>query len=435
MIYPLTPKRKELYKRLYEALKQELRRRVSLRHKHEWMRHARPKQLPPSGEWRVWLILAGRGFGKTRTGAETLRAWIAQGLYRRIALIGETESDVRHVMVEGDSGILNVHHPEERPTYESSRRQIIWKNGAIATCFSAQAEGQLRGPQFDLAWVDELAKFPNPEAVWDQLMLALRLGNQPRVIVTTTPRNIPFIKKLCESTDVIITHGSTFENKGNLARSFIDYVSRHYKGSRLGRQELLGELLTDTAGALWTPTLLEKARADYSESPLTRIVVAIDPAVTSGQKSDETGIIVAGLNDRGHGVILSDLSGKMSTLEWTQKAAEAYHTFNADRVVAEVNQGGDMVEIMLRQLDPSISYRAVRATRGKLTRAEPIASLYEQGKVFHKEHMEELERQLCSYTTTSAKSPDRMDALVWALTDLMLTGSNRPNLWTMMKGR
>lgn len=422
--------RLSLQKKLLALLKKEKEWRIQESLRYDWQQVARKNQLPPQGNWRVWLILAGRGFGKTRTGAETLRQWIRQGICRRLALIAETEAEARQVMVEGPSGLLTVHPPSERPLYEPSKRILSWSNGAIATCYSAEAYEQLRGPQFDGAWIDELAKFREGEKVWDQLMFGLRLGQNPRVIVTTTPRPTKLLKRLVKAPEVHLTKGSTFENAKNLAKPFLDYIRHHYEKHWLGRQEIYADFIEKTEGALWTPSLLERARESFQNSPLQRIVIAIDPAVSHRANSDETGIIAAGLNAEGMGVILEDLSLKAPSHVWIQKTIDAYHRLKADRIVAEVNMGGELVEQLLRTHDHTVSYKPVRALRGKALRAEPIASLYERGKVWHASGFPELEEQLCSYkpgiTTTS---PDRLDALVWALTELMLTVSPTPRIW------
>ncbi|MBY0500907.1 MAG: terminase family protein [Alphaproteobacteria bacterium] len=419
-----------LFKKLLELFKAERAKRTPEPTLFNWQQWARKSQIPPQGSWRVWLILAGRGFGKTRTGAETLRQWIREGLCRRLALIAETEMEARHIMVEGASGLLAVHPPAERPIYEPSRRQLFWSNGAVATCFSAEAHEQLRGPQFDGAWVDELAKFREDMKVWDQLMFALRLGPFPRVIVTTTPRPTPLLKKLLKDPDIVISKGSTYENAKNLAKPFLDYITRQYGKSWLGRQEIYADMVETREGALWTPQLIERARNAYQDKPLQRLVIAIDPAVSTTEQSDETGIIAAGVTQEGVGVILEDLSLKAPAYLWIQKAITAYHRLKADRIVAEINMGGELVEHLLRTHDRSISYKAVRAMRGKALRAEPIAALYEQGKVWHTSHLPKLEEQLCTYVPgQSKKSPDRLDALVWALTDLMLTPSHQTEIW------
>lgn len=384
-----------------------------------WKALARPNQLPPQGNWQNWLILAGRGFGKTRTGSETVRAWVRDGLYRRIALIGQTMDEVRSVMIEGESGLLNVHDDDERPRFEPSNNRLIWENGAVAMFYGADHYEKLRGPQFDLAWVDELAKFKYPEKTWEQLMLGLRLGDNPRTLITTTPRPIPLIEKLIKDPVTTLTKGSTFDNEKNLAKTFIQQIVKQFEGTRLGAQELYAEVLTEQEGALWKRSTIQH---NIPNDPnWLRVVVAIDPATTHHEQSDETGIIVAAITHDHKGYVLEDLSGRYSPLSWGKIVVNAYHKYKADRVVAEVNSGGDMVESIIRSLDSTVSYKAVRATRDKTTRAEPVAALYERGQVYHTRLFTELELQLCEYIPgITAKSPDRLDALVWAFTDLLL---------------
>ena len=337
-------------------------------------------------------------------------------------------------MIEGESGILAVHPEEERPCYEPSRRRLVWKNGAIATLYSAENYEKLRGPQFDAAWIDEMAKFRQAEKIWQQLQFGLRLGTDPRVIITTTPRPLPFLNQLMaqEGQSLIVTRGSTFDNKDNLSPSFLSCMEQTYASTRLGLQELYGEILASSHQALWRYETLDKLRVTSLPS-FKRLVVALDPAVTHHATSDETGIIVAGLSHTGEAYILEDLSGKYSTLRWAEIAVDAYRRWQADRLVAEINQGGDLVEKMIRSIDPLISYKGLHASRGKIIRAEPIAALYEQGKVFHvATGLAQLERQLCTYTGDKGEpSPDRLDALVWALTELMFDASQRskPHLW------
>ncbi|MBX9805686.1 MAG: terminase family protein [Alphaproteobacteria bacterium] len=404
--------------------------------RYSWIRQARPSQLPPPGDWRTWLILAGRGFGKTRTGAETLRQWVHDGRCRRIALLSKTIGDARDVMVDGISGLLEIHPLSERPWFEQGRHQLIWPNGTLATLYGADHFECLRGPQFDAAWIDELAKFRHPEEAWNQLMLGLRLGTDPRCIVTTTPRPIPLIEKLLKSEDVVVTKGTTFENRDNLAPTFLKQIVKQFEGTRLGAQELYAQLLTEQQGALWRRDLICYQEPPYDEAgtpKLIRIIVAIDPATTHHEDSDETGIVIAGLSEDKHAYVLEDLSGRLSPGDWGQRVCEVYWRMKADRVVAEVNKGGDLVERILRGLDPTIPYKAVRATRGKFTRAEPIAALYEQHRVFHARPFDLLETQLCTYVQgITHKSPDRLDALVWALTDLLLESETNPTLklWT-----
>lgn len=387
-----------------------------------WQKKARASQQIPEGDWYAWLILAGRGFGKTRTGAETIREWVKSGQAKRIALIGATEDEVRQVMIEGESGLLAVHPPEERPYFLPSRKLLVWPNGACAQIFSGVKPDQLRGPQFDGAWIDELAKFPHPETLWQQLNFSLRLGKAPRVVITTTPRPLKLLKALMEreGKDVVLTRGSSFENQENLSPTFLSMMEERYAGTRLGTQELYGEILENVEGALWTYEHIEEARIDVAP-PLARIVVAVDPAVTSSEESDETGLIIAGVSADGKYYVLEDGSGRYPPIKWAKRAIDLYKRHKADRIIAEVNQGGDLVQTMIRSLDSEVSFQSVRATRGKFTRAEPVAALYEQGLVFHvsPQGFSELEEQLCRYVPGgSLKSPDRLDALVWALTAL-----------------
>jgi len=388
---------------------------------------ARPEQIEPDGEWRAWLILAGRGWGKTRTGAEWVRWRIAHGA-KRVALVGPTAADVRDVMVEGESGLLAVCRDDAvQPTYEPSKRRVtfpegsaIAPEGAMCTTYSADEPDRLRGPQHDAAWCDELAAWRYPEA-WDQLQFGLRLGTDPRCIVTTTPRPTREIRDLVAADTTVVTRGSTFDNADNLAPAFLERILAKYEGTRLGRQELYAEILDDVPGALWNRRMLEAALAAWpkDEPDMQRVVVAIDPAVTSGEDSDETGIIVAGRTGP-RGYVLADYTCRMSPDGWARRAVEAYHQHQADRIVAEANQGGDMVKTVLRTVDPSVPVRLVRATRGKRVRAEPVAALYEQGRVAHAQVFTELEEQLLTWTPDSPTSPDRLDALVWAITDLDL---------------
>lgn len=388
----------------------------------DWEFWARPNQLPPKGDWRVWLLLAGRGFGKTRSGAEFVRARIEAGLAARVALVGPTASDVRDVMIEGESGLLAVASDDCRPIYESSKRRLVWPNGAVALAFSADEPERLRGPQHDLAWCDEFASW-RYAASWDNLLLGLRLGADPRAVVTTTPKPNKLVRDVLASPGTVVMRGSTFDNAANLAPSFLDSVVRRYRGTRLGRQELEAELLDDLPGALWSRDAIEAARVNAAPD-LARIVIAIDPAVSSGEGADETGIVVAGLAHDGQIYVLDDLSGRMTPRAWAVKAIAAYKKFAADRIVAEVNNGGDMVEAMLRSVASDAPFRAVRASRGKAVRAEPIAALYEQGRVHHVGGFATLEDQLCSFAAdfdrgAAGASPDRLDALVWAVTDLI----------------
>ncbi|ADU50161.1 hypothetical protein Tmar_0036 [Thermaerobacter marianensis DSM 12885] len=397
---------------------------------YDWRFWARPKQLPPEGPWRIWLILAGRGFGKTRTGAEWVREQVERHGRRRIAIVGRTAADVRDVMVEGESGILSISPPWFRPVYEPSKRRLTWPNGAIATLYSADEPDLLRGPQHDAAWADELAAWRRPEA-WDNLMFGLRLGPDPRVVVTTTPRPVKLIRDLLNDPTCVVTRGSTYENAANLAPAFLEQIISRYEGTRLGRQELYGEVLDDVPGALWQRKRIDELRV--REAPeLVRVVVAIDPAVTSEEGSDETGIVVAGRGVDGDAYVLADRSCRMSPDGWARRAVKAYYDFDGDRIVGEVNNGGDLVETVIRTVDPKVPYKAVRASRGKAVRAEPVAALYEQGKVHHVGTFDHLEDQLCQITPDGyqgAGSPDRADALVWALTELMLEDYAEPDIF------
>ena len=386
----------------------------------DWRFWARPDQIAPEGNWRVWLIMAGRGFGKTRCGAEWVHEQIRQGR-ERIALVGETKADVRDVMVEGESGILAT-AGRNRPLYEPSKRRLTWPNGAIGVCYSGDEPDQLRGPQHDAAWLDELAKYRYAEETWSNLDLGLRLGESPQAVITTTPRPVQIMRELVADELVTVTRGSTYDNLQNLAESFAKRIVERYEGTRLGRQDLHAEILDDVVGALWSREMIDAHRLRETPPHFERIVVGVDPAVTSGEDADETGILVAGMiGNRGY--VVEDLSGQYTPQEWAIQAIKAYYKYNADRIVAEVNQGGDMVEHTIRTVDRNVSYKAVRAARGKILRAEPIAALYEQGRIHHCGTFAALEDQLCLYTHESRDSPDRLDALVWALTDLML-GAN-----------
>ena len=407
---------------------------------YDWRYRARPEQLPPVESWRVWLLMAGRGFGKTRCGAEWVRAEVKAGR-RRIALVGPTAADARDVMVEGEAGILAISPDHERPLYEPSKRRLTWRNGAVATTFSADEPERLRGPQHDAAWCDELGAWRYPEA-WDMLMFGMRLGADPRTVVTTTPRPAKLIRDLVRDPTCVVTRGSSYENRANLAGAFLQQIIKKYEGTRLGRQELNAELLDDVPGALWSRALIEAARPPmgFVMPDLVRVVVAIDPAASSGEDADETGIIVAGKDKDSRGYVLADLSGHHTPIEWARIAVAAYKSHGADRIVAEVNNGGEMVEATLRVVDDNVAYTAVHATRGKVVRAEPVAALYEQGRIRHMGAFTALEDQMCEFTPDldrskpkrdptdpsslgmggARSSPDRADALVWAFTELLV---------------
>lgn len=408
----------------------------------DWHLWARDDQLPPSctnrGEaWRVWLILGGRGSGKTRAGAEWVRAKalgippVAAEPARRIALVGETLGDVRHVMVEGVSGLLAIHSDVERPLFEPSKMQLTWPNGAIAQIFGGDNPESLRGPQFDAAWVDELAKWREADNGFDMLQFALRLGQHPQMVATTTPRPIPLLKRLLEDASTVVTRSRTADNAVNLAPTFVAEITRRYSGTALARQELDGEIVDNRAGALWRRDWIEAHRAAAAPD-LKIVVVAVDPPVTATASSDACGIMVAGIGPDNRAYILSDrtIQGREPSV-WARAAVAAYKDFMADRIVAEVNQGGDLVTQVLRQIDPSVAVQKVRATRGKWLRAEPVAALYAEGRVSHVGTFPQLEDQMCAFGAdglSGGRSPDRLDALVWALTSLMLAAGRDPHV-------
>lgn len=398
-----------------------------------WELSARLDQRPPftaqqSGPWSQWLVIGGRGAGKTRTGAEWVRG-VALGLpgfarkpVSRIALVGETMADVRDVMVEGVSGLLTL-PGIARPTWEPTRRRLVWPNGAVAQCFSAEDPESLRGPQFECAWLDELAKWRHDQECFDMLQFGLRLGDHPRQVITTTPRPTPLIKKLLAEPKTAVSRASTRANKNHLAPDFITSLMKRYGGTRLGRQELDGELIEDRQGALWTREMLDELRRDKAPD-LQRIVVAIDPPASATRRADQCGIIAAGIDREGAIFVLADASLSAARPHmWSATAVALYHKLEADVLIAEVNQGGDMVASVIGEADRSVPVRKVRATRGKYLRAAPVAQLYEQGRVHHVGGFAELEDEMCAFAADglpNGKSPDRLDALVWAITDLAL---------------
>jgi phage terminase large subunit-like protein len=397
---------------------------------YDWGNWARPAQLW-AGDWRVWLLMAGRGFGKTRTGAEYIRWRASRGGHKRLALIGATYAEARAIMVEGESGLLNIGPKAKRPSFEPSNRRLVWPNGATAYLYSAEDPEALRGPQHHAAWCDELGKWPQPDALWSNLWLGLRLSTTPQVVVTTTPRPLPLLKQLLKDPHCRVTRGSSFDNKLHLPPAFLERVAADYAGTRLGRQELYGELLEDVPGALWTRAQLDACQVS-TPPPLERVVVAVDPPLSAGPDADACGIIVAGRSATGHVVVLADHSVQgLSPDGWARAVLRAYQSAGADRVVAEVNAGGALVESLLRGLDPALPIRSVRAMRGKYVRAEPVAALYERGLVQHVGGLWALEDEMCAFTPNGqahGHSPDRVDALVWALTELALGARAEPRV-------
>lgn len=386
---------------------------------HDWRGFlARPEQIAPEGDWDIWLVLAGRGFGKTETGARWVKEQVEAGV-KSIALIAETQKDLEEVMV---ARILAVHPEGQKPSVRYKPVRITWPNGAVALGYNGTEPNQLRGPEFEAAWLDELAKYRHARETWDMLQFGMRVGNHPRQIVTTTPRATELIKAIVAGQEgkIAITHGKTTDNASNLAPSFLTKIRARYEDTRLGRQELNAEILGDLPGALWTMASLDAYRL-REEPKMARIVVAVDPAVTDNEESDEHGIIVVGLSDDQRGIVLEDASMTGSPGEWARRVASLYRTWGADAVVVEVNQGGDMVRHTLQTAAPNLSIREVRASRGKHIRAEPIAALYEQGRIAHVGAYPELETQMTQMTSGGYRgdgSPDRLDALVWGLSDL-----------------
>lgn len=390
---------------------------------YRWDWWARPEQLPPPGDWETWLLLAGRGFGKTRTGAEWVRQQVEAKHARNVALVGPTARDVRKTMVEGESGILSVSPPWFRPLYEPSKLKLEWPNGAVAHLYSAEEPERLRGPNHDAAWADELAAWKYLDETWSNLEMTLRGGLDPKRVVTTTPKPKQVVRNLLKDPSTAVTRGSTYDNRENLAGSFLARLKRQYEGTRTGRQELHAELLEEAEGALWKRAQIDELRRKRPPV-LKRIVIAIDPAVTSTEQSDETGIVAAGLDSADHGNILADRSGRYSPDQWASAAIKLYNELDADLIVGEVNNGGEMVEFTLRTVAKNVPYKAVHASRGKRTRAEPVAALYEQGKVHHCGTFANLEDQMVNWEPLGDdRSPDRLDAAVWALTELMVSGS------------
>ncbi len=400
-----------------------------------WEIWALPHQIAPEGDWKTWVVMGGRGAGKTRAGAEWVRARVEgprprdPGRCRRVALVGETIDQAREVMVFGDSGLLATSPDDRRPVWEATRRRLVWPNGAVAQVFSAHDPDSLRGPQFDAAWVDELAKWNKAEEAWDMLQFALRLGTNPQQVVTTTPRNLKILKDILANPSTVVSQAATQANRANLAGSFLREVQTKYGGTRLGRQEIEGALVEESEGAFWTTGMLAAAAMRPLPERFSRIVVAVDPSVSGKSTSDDCGIVVAGAVTEGppecwRAWVLEDatVSGAQSSV-WAEAALTAMRRHGADRLVAEVNQGGALVESVIRSMNAFVPYRGVHALKGKGARAEPVAALYEQGRVAHVRGLQALEDQMCRMTRAGFRgsgSPDRVDALVWALTDLMI---------------
>ncbi len=392
--------------------------------RYDWAERARPEQIEPINPgWLVWLILAGRGWGKTRTGAEWIRRKVERDGVKRLLLVGRTAADVRDAMIEGESGLLSICPPDFMPEYHPTKRRLSWPNGATALIRSADAPNSLRGPQAEAIWCDELAAWRYAEDAWSNMMFGLRSGAQPQVVVTTTPRPVALVRELLAQATTVVDIGSSYANRDNLTPIYYRTVIAPFENTRLGRQEIHAELLDDAPGALWKrTTMLDPFRVAANAVPdLTRIVVGVDPAASSGSGAAETGIIAAGHGTDGHAYILDDRSLRASPHEWAKAAVALYRERRADRLVAEVNNGGEMVGATIRTVDPTVAYKPVRASRGKAIRAEPVAALYEQGRAHHVGQFPELEDQLCTWEVGDP-SPDRLDALVWALTELMLDG-------------
>ena len=407
-----------------------------------WAFWARPQQIAPDGNWNTWFINAGRGFGKTRAGVEWVRSKVKQG-HKRIAAIAATNSDIERVMVNGESGFLarcwkgdktNKGVPLGQPQWSPTKRLLTWENGAYVQFFSAEEPERLRGPQFEAAWCDELAAWNRDRDTWDMLQFCLRLGKHPQVCVTTTPKPTKLVRDILKNPKTTVTYGSTFDNSANLASTYLEAVKSQYEGTRLGRQELYAEILDEASGALWNRGLLSTCEIEVDDplefsQTLARVVVSVDPAVSSNSESDMTGIIVAGQDVNGICYILKDATDRFTPEGWAARAIELYHEYGADRIVAERNQGGEMVRYTFKTVDETIPIKLVHASRGKFARAEPVSALYERGRVKHVKGLDALEDQMVQWEPLgSIGSPDRLDAMVWAVTELALKGIARPDL-------
>lgn len=423
----MTDSRRELV-RLFEA--QEQRRRF------DWSRQARPNQLLPDGDWTTALFIAGRGFGKTRIISETARFWTMRQGFDRVNFIAATDQDARDILIEGESGVLAVCPPEDRPEYFPARQLLRWPNGARSQIFTADTPERLRGHQHEKLLCDELMAWRFPREALDMARMGLRLGKRPQMIIATTPKPSKLLRELIAEPGTVVTRGTSYENRDNLAPQFFAHIVQKYQGTRLGRQELEAEILDDNPGALFHQQHIDEARVARAPE-LQRVIVAVDPAVTANEDSDETGILVCGCDGKypANFYVLDDLSLIASPDAWGRKAVTAYHARRADRIVAETNQGGLMVESVIRNVDPNVSYKAVTATRGKVLRAEPIAALYEQQRVHHVGTFADLETQMTEWCADSSESPDRLDALVWALTELSANGGGHGLLEYFESGR
>jgi phage terminase large subunit-like protein len=407
--------------------------------KYTWKFWARPEQIAPNGDWNIWLINAGRGFGKTRAGVEWVREKIMVGGQKRIAAVAATNSDIERVMVKGESGFLACCSPHDKtvngvklgyPDWSPTKRTLTWDNGAQVQFFSAEEPERLRGPQFHHAWCDELCAWNKDRDTWDMLQFCLRLGSHPQVCITTTPKPTKLLREIVKNPKTVVTSGSTFDNSANLASTYLTAVKSQYEGTRLGRQELYAEVLDEASGALWTRGMLAECEIDKEDVPeLARVVVSVDPAVSANVESDMTGMIVAGMDVNGTCYVLDDQTNRYTPEQWATKAIELYNEYEADCIVAERNQGGEMVRHTLLTVDDSVPIRMVHASRGKFARAEPVSSLYERGKVKHVRGLDALEDQLVQWEPLgSIGSPDRLDALVWAITNLALKSVAKPAL-------
>lgn len=412
-------------------------REIAFLNLHEWPVFALQPQRPPLKDWRTWLLLGGRGAGKTRAGAEWLKAIVGRDRHYsgdaagRVAIIGETYSDARAVMIEGESGLLALYPRGERPTWNPSRRQLVWRDGTIGQVYSASDPEGLRGSQFGAAWLDELAKWRHLEETWDMMQFCLRLGKSPRQMATTTPKPLPLLKRLLADPETAVTRSGTRDNAAHLAPGFLDYLTSRYGGTRLGRQELDGEIVEDIENALWQRSVIENNRCTYP-STLDRIVVAVDPPATSHSASAACGIVGAGRDGNGKCYVLADKTiEKAPPIKWARTAISLFESLEADAIIAEVNQGGEMVKSVIHSVDPTVPVRPVHATRGKWLRAEPVAVLYERGLVSHAGAFPKLEDQMCAFGIdglASGKSPDRLDALVWAISSLALAAHSNPRI-------